>query len=134
MPLNKARRDLITTLKQNEQLKAENGRLEDEVQRLEHALSTTEMLAVRATEVALPGNPWHEELAAREREVLMRLMEGDTSAQIAAVLFISESTVKSHVAQIFIKLHVHNRAGAVTAAGRLGIVKPEDEPTEGTTQ
>lgn len=48
-------------------------------------------------------------LTAREREVAELVAEGASNAQIAADLFMSETTVKSHVTRIFVKLDVDNR-------------------------
>ena len=64
-------------------------------------------------------------LTPRETEVLMRLVDGDSVATVAKQLFMSESTVKTHVARVYEKLGAHNRASAIMAAVRLGFVKPE---------
>ena len=50
---------------------------------------------------------------------------GRTRAQIARRLYISESTAKTHVANIYEKLGAGNRAQAVMAAVRLGLVSDE---------
>jgi len=62
-------------------------------------------------------------LTARELEVLERLAVGDSVAGMAKRLYMSESTVKTHIAKLYSKLGAHNRAGAVMAAIRLGFVK-----------
>jgi DNA-binding NarL/FixJ family response regulator len=64
-------------------------------------------------------------LTPRETEVLMRLVDGDSVATVAKQLFMSESTVKTHVARVYEKLGAHNRASAIMAAVRLGFVKPD---------
>ncbi len=61
-------------------------------------------------------------LSPREREVLTLLADGLAIAQIARRLFISESTAKTHVTKIYDKLGAGNRAQAVMAAVRLGLV------------
>lgn len=61
-------------------------------------------------------------LSPREREVLDLLVDGLAISQIARRLFISESTAKTHVANIYEKLGAGNRAQAVMAAVRLGFV------------
>lgn len=61
-------------------------------------------------------------LSPREREVLQQLADGRSVAQVARALFMSESTVKTHVGRIYGKLGAHNRAGAVMEAVRLGLV------------
>lgn len=64
-------------------------------------------------------------LSPREREVLARLAQGATSAEIAADLTISENTVKTHVRHILEKLKASNRAEAVARAAALGILDSE---------
>lgn len=63
-------------------------------------------------------------LTKRESEVLTLLGEGLSVQQVARRLFLSESTVKTHVAKVYDKLGVTNRAAAIMAAVRLGLVKP----------
>jgi len=72
-------------------------------------------------------------LTPRETEVLMRLVDGDSVATVAKQLFMSESTVKTHVARVYEKLGAHNRASAIMAAVRLGFVKPEGAWRKPTT-
>lgn len=61
-------------------------------------------------------------LTQREREVLALLVEGRANKVIAARLAISEHTVKTHVAAVYDKLGARNRAEAVVAAARHGLV------------
>ncbi|WP_272026675.1 response regulator [Kocuria rosea] len=67
-----------------------------------------------------------QQLTRREREVLVAVAHGLTNAEIARRLFLSEATVKTHVHRIFLKLGVSERAQAVTAAFKSGLVKPTD--------
>jgi DNA-binding NarL/FixJ family response regulator len=62
------------------------------------------------------------ELSTREREVLHLLVSGESVPSIAALLHISPSTAKTYVARIYDKLGARNRAEAVMAAVRLGLV------------
>ena len=64
-------------------------------------------------------------LSKREMEVLESLSSGNTTAQIANQLFISENTVKTHVRHILEKLDASNRVEAVNKANQLGILKQE---------
>jgi len=64
-----------------------------------------------------------EALSAREIEVLQRIAAGKSNKQIAAELFISEGTVKSHVKSIFSKLDVVSRTEAVATATRRGLIQ-----------
>jgi DNA-binding NarL/FixJ family response regulator len=61
-------------------------------------------------------------LSEREVEVLKCLARGQTTAQIANVLFISENTVKTHIRHILEKMEVNNRAEAVARAAQLDMI------------
>ena len=64
-----------------------------------------------------------ENLSEREIEVLQQMARGSPNKEIAKDLVISESTVKTHVANIFQKLEVKGRTEAVTQALQRGIIK-----------
>jgi DNA-binding NarL/FixJ family response regulator len=64
-----------------------------------------------------------QQLSDRELEVLECLAEGKTTSQIAACLFISENTVKTHVRHILEKLEASNRTEAVSKAIQLGLIQ-----------
>ena len=55
-------------------------------------------------------------LSAREIEILQNLEQGLSNRQLAAKLFISEATVKTHLVHLYSKLGVDNRTAAITAA------------------
>jgi DNA-binding NarL/FixJ family response regulator len=61
-------------------------------------------------------------LTPREIEILEILPTGDTVTQIAARLFISVSTTKTHLASIYRKLGAVNRVQAINAARRAGLL------------
>ena len=67
--------------------------------------------------------PRHEALSAREIEILEHVAQGRTNKEIAAALFISEATVKTHLLHIFAKLDVQDRTQAVTVALDRGILR-----------
>ena len=52
-------------------------------------------------------------LTAREHEILIWVSRGKTNSEVAAILWISASTVRKHLENIYAKLGVSNRAGAV---------------------
>lgn len=60
-------------------------------------------------------------LTAREAEVLQRLVDGETKGVVADALFLSPHTVDVHVRNIYGKLQVHSRSGAVAKALREGL-------------
>jgi len=64
-----------------------------------------------------------EALTGRELDVLTLLAKGKSNREIGANLFISETTVKSHLRSIFTKLNVLSRTEAVTVASRRGLVQ-----------
>jgi DNA-binding NarL/FixJ family response regulator len=71
-----------------------------------------------------------DDLTDREREVLVLVARGMTNGEIAAHLFLSEGTVKTHVKRIFAKLNLHDRTQAVILAYEVGLVRPGDTPAE----
>lgn len=62
-------------------------------------------------------------LSSREIEVLELVAAGRSNSEVAEQLFVSETTVKSHLAHIFSKLDVSSRTAAVSAARQKGILR-----------
>jgi len=88
--------------------------------------SITRMVVDRMAQQPPPDARAHErlaELTPREREVLQTMARGLSNAEIAAELFVEESTVKTHVKRILMKLHARDRVQAVIFAYESGLTR-----------
>jgi len=61
-------------------------------------------------------------LTPREIEILEKLPSGDTILEIAAALFVTESTIKTHLSAIYRKLNAENRVQAINNARKFGLL------------
>jgi len=88
------------------------------------AASVTRRLIERFSAAGLPAPPPSlEALTARELEVLQLVARAMSNAEIAAELFVTEATVKTHVARMLMKLGLRDRVQAVVLAYESGLVR-----------
>lgn len=76
------------------------------------------------TPVDSTGRPTLENLSRREIEVLKLMAGAPTNTDLARILFVSESTVKTHISRLLMKTGSHDRAQLVALAYRSGLVRP----------
>lgn len=92
------------------------------------ALITPSVTRRLLTEFAGRSRPLSPErlavLTEREREVLTQMATGLSNTEIAAAMFLGEATVKTHIGNIFAKLHARDRVQAVVWAYENGLVRP----------
>jgi DNA-binding NarL/FixJ family response regulator len=87
--------------------------------------AATERLVARFSQQPSPdAGRSLDELTEREKEILTLLASGLSNAELADRLFLSETTVKTHVSSILRKLRVRDRVQAVIAAYDAGLVRP----------
>ena len=98
----------------------------DELSRAVRSVSTGRSILAPSVASRLMSRltaPRSETLTAREVEVLSLVAEGASNREIANALFISETTVKSHLLHIFVKLGVDDRTEAATLGLARGIIR-----------
>jgi DNA-binding NarL/FixJ family response regulator len=99
---------------------------------LERASSSAAATAAAAAAVTPARSPAalavaRAALTDRERQVLVGLAAGRSNGELAADLFLSEATVKTHVSSVLSKLGLRSRVQAVIAAYEAGLVRPGDD-------
>jgi DNA-binding NarL/FixJ family response regulator len=102
-----------------------DAQLDPSVQRrLLDALASGQRLAVAGQPAPPAPDPHPGELTPREAEVLGHIAAGLSNTEIAAALFVTEATVKTHINHIFTKTSLRDRAQLVRYAYQHGLVRP----------
>lgn len=98
---------------------------DDVIAAARHAAASPQAFTARDLAAAMQRriNPTGPQLSPRENEVLQLLADGLGVAAISKKLYISESTAKTHISKLYEKLGASNRASAIMAAIRLGLIK-----------
>lgn len=84
---------------------------------------TKTVISQHVTRQATKTHPGIAELTEREHEVLLAMATGHSNAEIGTLLFVSETTVKTHVGRVLSKLGVRDRTQAVVVAYQAGVVE-----------
>ena len=79
-------------------------------------------MAVGLFDIQMPLRPLRNRIRNRITEVLELVANGGSRSDIAKRLHVSESTIKTHLEHIYEKLGAHDRAAAVGAAMRQGLI------------
>ena len=85
---------------------------------------TRRLIAEFVTRPPLASPPQLRDLSPRETQVLIHLAHGESNREIAARMFVSETTVKTHVSSILAKLGCRDRVQAVVLAYEAGLAPP----------
>jgi DNA-binding NarL/FixJ family response regulator len=102
-----------------------SAHLEDVLSAVRQAAASPEVFAAAGLAGALRRSRENSrpQLTQREQDVLNLLVDGMSVAETAGRLYLSESTVKTHIAKLYDKLGATNRAQAVMAALRQGLLR-----------
>ena len=82
-----------------------------------------------AASTGFSAAPGLAELTDRETEVLKMMARGLSNQEIAGELYLGETTIKTHVSRVLMKLDVRDRVQAVIKAYESGLVRPGQQPT-----
>jgi DNA-binding NarL/FixJ family response regulator len=94
--------------------------------------TVTKRVIEQFTRIPRPTQPKElDELSERELDVFRLMARGLSNGEIARELFISETTVKTHVTHVLQKLHLRDRVQAVVLAHQAGIFTADAQPTGG---
>ena len=90
---------------------------------MDHALASPTSFSAQALAGAMIRKDESFSLSQRELQILAQLDRGESLKDLAAQLFIAESTLKKHLSSIYQKLQVSNRVQAIAKARKSGLTK-----------
>jgi two-component system NarL family response regulator len=93
----------------------------------ELAARLLEEFARQAQHVEQPAQETPTDLSARQLEILTMIAQGQTYAQAAEALHLSEATIRYHMGQILERLHLRNRTQVIAYAARHGLARSRPE-------
>src|SRR5206468_4205574 len=109
---------------------ARSAPVEEALAAIRHAAVAPDSFTASGLAAILGRRRTGELLSPREREVLALLIQGLSIAEIARAMHLSHSTAKTYTARLYEKLGAANRAQALMAALRLGLIR-QDDPSFG---
>ncbi len=123
LTLNSAQDYLLTVMKSGASAFVEKGApLAELMSAIEHSFIAPLAFSAQGISRVIKKDHEANTLTAREIQVLEKLSEGLSAGDIGLELFITQATVKTHLASIYRKLETKNRIQAIIAAKKIGIL------------
>ncbi len=104
---------LATTAPQTIDAGERLAELETRFRRIAHEIDAAGLFDTRPSATALDAFPGLDDLTARQREILTRLLEGDRVPTISRGMHLAASTVRNHLTTIYRKVGVHSQADLI---------------------
>jgi len=123
LTLNSAKEYLLTVMKSGASSYVEkNAPLAELISAIEHSAVSPLSFSAQGITGVLTKDQKSNSLTQRENQVLQKLADGLSASDIGAELFITQATVKTHLASIYRKLESKNRIQAILAARKVGLL------------
>jgi DNA-binding NarL/FixJ family response regulator len=123
LTLNPAKDFLLTVMKSGASAFVEKSApLAELISAIEHSYIAPLSFSAQGISGAIKKDHEANDLTARELQVLKKLSDGLSATDIGLELFITQATVKTHLASIYRKLDSKNRIQAIIAAKKIGIL------------
>jgi len=123
LTLNSAKDYLLTVMKSGASAYVEKSApLAELISAIEHSASSPLSFSAQGISAVMTKDVQANSLTQREAQVLQKLADGLSAADIALELFITQATVKTHLASIYRKLESKNRIQAIIVARKNGLL------------